>query len=164
VQSANDDEARAASRLPIIAGTGTLANTQESVNMTTALETPLRAKTLSPGITVDDLPQSIKFFEGLGFGIEERWEENGVLLGVMMRAGEARIGVNQDDWKKGRNRQKGAGMRIFVGTTQDIDQLAARAKAAGVNLDAEPHDTPWGSRAFEVTEPSGFKLTIASEV
>jgi uncharacterized glyoxalase superfamily protein PhnB len=30
-------------------------------------------------------------------------------------------------------------------------------------LDAEPHDTPWGSRAFEVTDPSGFKLTISTE-
>jgi uncharacterized glyoxalase superfamily protein PhnB len=54
-------------------------------------------------------------------------------------------------------------MRIFVGTTQDIDQLATHAKKAGIALDAEPHDTPWGSRAFEVTEPSGFRLTISSE-
>jgi hypothetical protein len=27
----------------------------------------------------------------------------------------------------------------------------------------EPHDTEWSTRAFEVTEPSGFKLTISSE-
>ena len=40
---------------------------------------------------------------------------------------------------------------------------AAQAKKAGLALDAEPHDTEWGSRAFEVTEPSGFRLTIASE-
>jgi uncharacterized glyoxalase superfamily protein PhnB len=132
--------------------------------MTTALDTRLQAKNLSPAITVDDLQQSIKFFEGLGFGIEERWEEKGVLLGAMMRAGEARIGLSQDDWKKGRDRRKGEGMRIFIGTTQKIDDLAAHAKAAGIKLDAEPHDTPYGSRAFEVTEPTGFKLTIASEV
>ena len=37
-----------------------------------------------------------------GFAIEERWEENGTLLGVMLRAGRTRIGLNQDDWKKGR--------------------------------------------------------------
>jgi predicted enzyme related to lactoylglutathione lyase len=54
---------------------------------------------------------------------------------------------------------KGVGMRLFISTTQDIDQLAARAKEAGITLDSEPHDTEWG-RAFEVTEPSGFKLTI----
>lgn len=130
--------------------------------MATTLETPLLAKSISPGLTVDDLQQSIRFFEGLGFGVEERWEENGVLLGVMLKAGEAQIGLSQDDWKKGRDRKKGVGMRVFIGTAQDIDGLAARAKAAGLTLDAEPHDTPWGSRAFEVTEPSGFRLTISS--
>lgn len=132
--------------------------------MATTVETALQAKTLMPSITVNDLQQSIRFFEGLGFGVEDRWEENGVLNGVMLRAGEVRIGLSQDDWKKGRDRVKGVGMRIFIGTTQNIDQLAARAKQAGIALDVEAQDTPWGTRAFEVTEPSGFKLTISSEV
>jgi uncharacterized glyoxalase superfamily protein PhnB len=136
---------------------------QEAAIMATTLDTRLQAKTLSPALTVDNLQQSVTFFEGLGFGVEERWEEKGTLLGVMLRAGEARINLSQDDWKKGRDRQKGVGMRIFVGTTQDIDQLATHAKKAGIALDGEPHDTPWGSRAFEVTEPSGFRLTISSE-
>ena len=131
--------------------------------MATTLETRLQAKTLSPTLTVNNLQQSVAFFEGLGFGIEDRWEEEGVLLGVMLRAGEARINLSQDDWKKGRDRQKGVGMRIFINTTQNIDQLAADAKQRGIALEAEPHDTPWGSRAFEVTEPSGFRLTVSSE-
>lgn len=131
--------------------------------MATALDTRLQVKTFSPTLTVDDLQKSLAFFEGLGFGVEERWEEKGTLLGVMLRAGAAQIGLSQDDWKKGRNRQKGEGMRIYINTAQNVDQLAADAKKAGIALDAEPHDTEWGSRAFEVTEPSGFKLTIASE-
>src|SRR5688572_6009473 len=98
--------------------------------MATTLDTPLQVKTIAPSLTVDDLQQSMRFFEGLGFGVEDRWEENGVLLGVMLRAGEARIGLSQDDWKKGRDRQKGVGMRIFLETAQNIDELAARAKAA----------------------------------
>ena len=130
--------------------------------MATTLETALQAKVLSPALTVNDLQQSINFFEGLGFGVDERWEENGVLQGVMLRAGAASIGLSQDDWKKGRDRQKGIGLRLFIETAQDIDQLASRAKSAGIALESEPHDTPWGSRAFEVTEPSGFKLTIVS--
>jgi uncharacterized glyoxalase superfamily protein PhnB len=130
--------------------------------MTTTLETPLQVKRISPALTVNDLQKSIAFFEGLGFQVEERWEDNGVLLGVMLRAGQAEIGLSQDDWQKGRDRQKGVGMRIHLGTTQDIDQVAARVKKAGIVLDTEPHDTPWGSRAFEVTEPSGFRLTISS--
>ncbi|OFW05851.1 MAG: hypothetical protein A3H96_15610 [Acidobacteria bacterium RIFCSPLOWO2_02_FULL_67_36] len=130
--------------------------------MATSPQTALQAKTITPSLTVDDLQKSIRFFEGLGFGVEERWEEDGVLKGVMLLGGDARIGLSQDDWKKGRDRKKGVGMRIFVETAQDIDGLAARAKAAGITLDAEAHDTPWGSRAFEVTEPSGFMLTISS--
>ena len=131
--------------------------------MATALDTRLQVKTVSPTLTVDDLQKSVAFFEGLGFGVEERWEEKGTLLGVMLRAGQAQIGLSQDDWKKGRDRRKGEGMRLTLNTGQNIDQLAADAKKAGIALDTEPHDTDWGSRAFEVTEPSGFKLTIYSE-
>jgi uncharacterized glyoxalase superfamily protein PhnB len=132
--------------------------------MATATDTPLKAKTLSTSLTVNDVQQSIRFFEGLGFVVEDRWEEEGKLTGVMMRAGEAQIGLAQDDWKRGRNREKGVGMRFFIGTDQDIDQLAARVKQAGVKLEVEPHDTEWGSRAFEVTEPTGFKITVSSRV
>jgi uncharacterized glyoxalase superfamily protein PhnB len=130
--------------------------------MSTATDTALQAKAIMPSITVNDIQASIRFFEGLGFVVDERWEENGTLNGVMLRAGNFQIGLSQDDWKKGRDRQKGVGMRLFVETTQSIDDLAARAKQAGVRLDAEPHDTEWGSRVFDVTEPSGFKLTIGS--
>ncbi len=131
--------------------------------MATTVDSPLQATSVMPSLTVDDVQQSIKFYEGLGFAVEERWEENGVLLGVMLRAGAARLGLSQDDWKKGRDRQKGVGVRLYLESAQNIDEAAARAKAAGVKLDAEPHDTSWGSRAFEATDPSGFKITIASQ-
>jgi len=127
--------------------------------MATALDGRLQAKTITASLTVDDLQRSIRFFEGLGFVVNERWEDGGVLRGVMLKAGESRLGISQDDWQKGRDRQKGVGMRLFIDTTQDIDKLAASAKEAGIKLDQEPHEM-WGSRGFEVTEPSGFKLTI----
>jgi len=131
--------------------------------MATTTETALQVKTISPSLTVNDLQKSIRFFEGLGFAVDEKWEDKGVLIGVMLRAGQAEIGLSQDDWKKGRDRQKGVGVRISLSTTQNIDQLAKRVKDAGITLDSEVQDTEWGSRAFEVTEPSGFKLTIYSQ-
>ncbi len=73
-----------------------------------------------------------------------------------------RLGLSQDDGKKGSDRVKGIGVRLYIEASDDIDQVAARAKAAGIKLKSEPHDTQWGSRAFEVDEPSGFALTIAS--
>jgi uncharacterized glyoxalase superfamily protein PhnB len=130
--------------------------------MATTTESALQLKELMPSLTVNDLQKSINFFEGLGFAVDERWEEKGTLLGVTLRAGDTHIGLNQDDWKKGRDRQKGVGVRLFLSTSQNIDQLAERAKKAGIALDSAPHDTEWGTRAFDVTEPTGFKLTIGS--
>ena len=131
-----------------------MATTQEAVQITAIV----------PTLTVDDLPKSIAFYEALGFAIDERWEEKGTLLGVMLRAGNSRIGLNQDDWKKGRDRTKGIGVRLSISTTPgSVDEIAKRAKNAGITLKSEPRDTEWKSRAFEVSDPSGFLLTIFSE-
>jgi len=130
--------------------------------MATSAIATLRGKSVMPSLTVNNLQQSLDFFSGLGFEVEDRWAENGKLLGAMLKAGEARLGLSQDDGKKGLNRTKGVGMRIYIEAADDIDQVAARAKKAGITLTREPHDTEWGSRAFEVTEPSGFASTIGS--
>jgi uncharacterized glyoxalase superfamily protein PhnB len=122
----------------------------------------LRGKGVMPSLTVNNLQQSLDFFDGLGFEVEDKWEVEGKLLGAMLKAGDARLGLSQDDGKKGLNRVKGVGVRIYIEAADDIDQVAARAKKAGITLAKEPHDTEWGARAFEVTEPSGFLLTIAS--
>jgi uncharacterized glyoxalase superfamily protein PhnB len=131
-----------------------VATTQEAVQISAVV----------PTFTVDDLQKSIAFYEGLGFTIEERWEDKGTLLGVMLRAGKSQIALNQDDWKKGRDRKKGIGVRLSLSTSQNVDDLAKRAKSAGMTLKSEPQDTEWKGRAFEVVDPSGFLLTIFSEM
>ena len=130
--------------------------------MVNATSATLRGRSVMPSLTVDDIQRSLDFFTGLGFEVEDRWEEGGALMGAMLKAGEARLGLSQDDGKKGRDRVKGVGMRIYIEADGSIDEIASRAKAAGVPLTSEPHDTDWGSRAFEVKEPSGFLLTIGS--
>ena len=124
----------------------------------------LQISGIVPSFTVDDLQESLKFYEALGFAVEDRWEDNGTLVGVMLRAGKSQIGLSQDDWKKGRDRKKGVGMRLFMSTTQNVDDIASRAKSAGITLASEPHDTEWKTRAFEVVDPSGFVWTIGSEM
>ena len=131
---------------------------------TTTTAPALQAKTIMPTLTVNDLQASIKFFEGLGFGAGQRWEQDGKLLGVTMKGGDVEIGLSQDDWKMGRDRKKGLGIRFYISTAQNIDEIAARAKQNGVALDKDAHDTEWGARAFDVTEPTGFKITIASKL
>ena len=125
----------------------------------------LESKGVWPALTVNDIKKSIAFYvDGLGFTIVDRMEnEDGGLRFVMLKAGEAQVGLGQDDWAKGKDRQKGVGLRFWAGTTQDIHALAARAKAAGIKLDHEVEALPWGPLAFAVTDPDGFALTIMSE-
>lgn len=130
--------------------------------MTDSSNHSLHGKSVMPSLTVDNLQRSLDFFIGLGFAIEDRWEEKGVLLGAMLRAGDARLGLSQDDGKKGRDRVKGVGMRLYIEADDNIDEVAARAKNAGVAVTTEPHDTEWGGRAFDVKDPSGFVITIGS--
>jgi uncharacterized glyoxalase superfamily protein PhnB len=102
--------------------------------------------------------------DALGFVVSERWtNDEGGLRGVMMRAGICELGLSQDDWAKGRDRKKGQGVGIWLETSQDVDALAARVKAAGYGLTEEPKDQPWGARSFSVDDPDGFHLTFFHE-
>jgi catechol 2,3-dioxygenase-like lactoylglutathione lyase family enzyme len=121
----------------------------------------LRAQAMFVGLTVNDLDRSIRFYTTLGFEIEQRWESDGQLRGVMLRAGQVQLALGQDDWKKGRNRVKGTALRIWVTTDQDLDQLAERARRAGV-ADARAYDAPWGSRVLDLVDPDGFALSFSA--
>jgi uncharacterized glyoxalase superfamily protein PhnB len=117
---------------------------------------------VSPGITVNDLAKSLAWYtDVVGFTVEERWMKDGVLAGVSLRAGKATFMLGQDDWKKGRDRQKGVGFRLYCETSQDIDVLAKKIEARGGTLDQQPTDQPWGMRDIGLTDPDGFKITIA---
>jgi uncharacterized glyoxalase superfamily protein PhnB len=115
---------------------------------------------LSLSLTANDLQSSLQFYQGLGFIIHQRYETDGKLEGVMLKAGNASLGVSQDDFAKGRDRLKGVGMSFYVETDQDIAALAARAKQAGVKLERDAAPLPWGPIGFTATDPDGFKVTI----
>jgi len=122
----------------------------------------LNATGFASGFTVNDLERSIHFYEtGIGFEVKSRNEVDGKLKWVELKSGPAEIAIGQDDFAKGKNRVKGVAMRLWITTTQDLRALAAQAKAAGITLDKDVSATPWGQETFEVTDPDGFKLTIA---
>jgi len=122
----------------------------------------LKAATSSVALTVSDLEKSLVFYSGLGFTVKDRYETDGKLEGVMLSAGDALLGLSQDDFSKGRDRVKGVGMSYYVETDQDVADLAHRAKDAGVALNSEPAPMPWGPMGFSATDPDGFKVTICN--
>ena len=116
---------------------------------------------VAPGITANDLEKSLAFYRDVvGFAVEERWEKDGKLAGVSLRAGKVVFMIGQDDWQKGRDRKKGEGFRLYFETSQDVDAIAKRIESAGGRLDQQPKDQSWGMRDFSMTDPDGFKLTI----
>jgi uncharacterized glyoxalase superfamily protein PhnB len=118
---------------------------------------------VAPSFTVNDVDASLAWYRDvIGFAVGERWEEGGKLLGVELKAGDAVFMIGQDDWKKGRNREKGVGFRLYCSTTQDVDTMAAGIKSRGGMLVQEPKDEEWGGRAFTVDDPDGFRITISN--
>lgn len=132
-----------------------------------------RAKAQSKGLTlsgvaasftVNDVAKSLAWYQDvLGCVVKDRWESDGKLMGVEMGAGAVIFMLGQDDWKKGRDRVKGDGFRLYCDTSQDVDRLADQIKARGGTLAQEPTDESWGARVFSVVDPDGFKITIAKK-
>lgn len=127
------------------------------------MTTTLQARNLSVALTANDLERSLRFYtDGLGFTIDQREESDGKLQGVMLKAGDAWLGLSQDDFAKGRDRVKGVGLSLYFETEQDIHMLAGRAKNAGIKLDREAGPLPWGPVGFSATDPDGFKITVTN--
>lgn len=121
----------------------------------------LRLRSIMPSYTVNDLQKSVAWYQdGLGFFLAERWEDGGELKGVMLKAGSCQLGLTQDDFKKGRDRKKGDGFRIWCDTSQDVDVLAARLRAFGGNITEGP-GKQWDAYGFTAQDPDGFKITIS---
>jgi uncharacterized glyoxalase superfamily protein PhnB len=119
---------------------------------------------LSASLTVKDVRTSVAWYRDvLGFTVSQEHERGGVLRAVSMSAGAAAAAIllSQDDGAKGADRAKGEGISLML-TTEDVDSLAAQAKAHGATLDSEPADMG-GRRAFRLRDPDGFRLTIATE-
>jgi uncharacterized glyoxalase superfamily protein PhnB len=120
-------------------------------------------RSVAPGFTTNDVEKSIAWYRDvLGFAVQQRWENDGKLLGAEMRCGNVTFNLGQDDWKMGRDRVKGTGMRMYITTGPKIDQLADRIKARGGSLTQEPKDE-WGMRTFGIDDPDGFKITFMTE-
>ena len=138
-----------------------MATTQEQVKKA---EGSLSLRSVGPSFTVNDVQKSLEWYRDVvGFAVGQRWEEGGKLLGAEITAGPVVFMISQEDWKKGRDRKKGEGFRLYCDTDQDVDQLAARIKERGGRLAEEPHDEEWGARAVTVVDPDGFKITIAKK-
>ena len=122
-----------------------------------------RARALSASLTVKDLQKSLAWYcDVMGFTVDEKYEREGRLIAVALKAGDVRLLIGQDDGARGWDRVKGQGFSLQIKTAQDVDGIANRIKEHGGTLESEPADMPWGARIFRLLDPDGFRLTISS--
>ena len=122
------------------------------------------ASEIRASLTVKNLQASLDWYQDVvGFVVTERHEREGVLRAISLRGGSVEILIGQDDGAKGTDRVKGQGFSLYLTTSQNVDELAARIKAHGGVLEMEPTDLPWGVRAFRLQDPDGYKFAISSE-
>lgn len=125
---------------------------------------PTQLRTGTPILTVGDIKASIEWYRDvLGLEVSQEWKtDSGEVLGATMNAGGLNFNLAQDDFAKGRDRVKGVGLRLYCETDQDVDALASDIKGRGGALDHDPTTQPWGARDFGITDPDGFKISIAN--
>ena len=129
------------------------------------MTTPFHATALTLSLTVKDLNKSLAYFtDVIGFEVERKIERDGIVRGVVLKAGAIWFTINQDDGAKGWERIKGLGFSVRITTDQDVDALAAKIKKNGGKLDLEPTDMPWGARLIRITDPDGYKFSISKPI
>jgi len=122
-----------------------------------------RGRSLAASLTVSDLQRSLTFYRDIvGFTVDRKFEREGRLAAVALKAGAVELLLGQDDGAKGEGRVKGEGFSLQITTSQDVDALAKRIKDRGGLLTTEPADV-WGARVFRMQDPDGFRLTISSQ-
>jgi len=123
---------------------------------------PLVGKSLQTSLTMKDVQKSLAWYvDVLGFKMDRKIERDGKLRGFAVSAGDVRLNLNQDDGAKGWARIKAQGHSLQIVTAQSVDEIAARIKKAGGQLDTEPKDMPWGARILRIKDLDGFLWIIS---
>ena len=139
-------------------------STQQGISRRRSDPEAFRARSLSIAMTVKDLDASVDWYcHAIGFVIDKTYEREGTTTGVVVKAGNVKLLLNQDDGSKGADRVKGVGISMHFTTVQDIDALAERIIAEGWTLATPPFDMPNGTRGFRVRDPDNFMIVISND-
>ena len=110
-----------------------------------------------PVVKVDDLDKALDFYtSALGFHETFRWGDPpfyaGVSIEVPDQATQSALHLNQTADEPGRG-------ELYV-SVDDVDAAFSRVQAAGVAIEVELKDQPYGMRDFSVRDPAGNFVTV----
>lgn len=125
---------------------------------------------IQPVLSVRDVATSLDFYtKHLGFQHEgdplPGPDGKPVFAGVMYGPTMLMLNGNPDDTLSvDTPRGKGIELHVSLPDDADIDALYARLKNAGVPVVGEMREEFWGEKRFSITDPDGYRLSIAKTV
>jgi catechol 2,3-dioxygenase-like lactoylglutathione lyase family enzyme len=114
------------------------------------------------GIGVSDLERALDFYSRLGFEVLERDEHTpsatiqagGVRLWVFKSRGGASLGRGPDP------AANPPGIDHLSLWVEDVDLAYDSLRRAGLELESQPADQPWGARTTSLLDPDGTRLYL----
>ena len=100
-----------------------------------------------------DMAASVPFYEALGFRL--------LYGGAGAAFTSFAVGTGFLNLQDGPGGAGWRGWGRIVFWVDDVDEMHARAVAAGATPSTEPADAPWGERYFHVDDPDGHELSFA---
>jgi catechol 2,3-dioxygenase-like lactoylglutathione lyase family enzyme len=115
------------------------------------------------GIVASDLARSIRFYRLLGLDVPETADEGHVDLflpsGIrFMLDTEETVRSFRPDWVRATGNQ--LGLALECGSPAEVDEVYARAVAAGFHGEKEPWDAFWGQRYAQLADPDGVPVDL----
>lgn len=115
------------------------------------------------GIVASDIARSIRFYRLLGLDVPETPDEGHVEAflpsGVrFMLDTEDVVRSFRPDWTRETGNQ--VGLALECGSPAEVDEVYARAVAAGFHGEKEPWDASWGQRYAELADPDGVPVAL----
>ena len=115
------------------------------------------------GIVSSDMAESIRFYRLLGFDVPETPDEGHVDAflpsGVrFMLDSEETVKSFRPDWERATGNQ--VGLALECGSPAEVDEVYARAVAAGFHGEKEPWDAFWGQRYAQLADPDGVPVDL----
>jgi catechol 2,3-dioxygenase-like lactoylglutathione lyase family enzyme len=111
---------------------------------------------LNPGIVTPQLAETKSFYQRLGF---ELVFENDWYVLLQLNGHELAFMQPGLDFQKPMFKREYPGHGVWLTIElDDVDAAFDRVKAAGIAIEFEPLDEPWGDRHFAVLDPNGIAV------
>lgn len=124
-----------------------------------------------PYLTVRDVLASLEFYEqAFGFkrGETISLPDGGLVQVVMRHAGGVAVKFSPEGAWSGSMRapvtSNAENPIVLYVPCRKVDELAARARAAGATIASEPEDMFWGERIARIVDPDGYVWCFAAKV